>query len=89
MKLRLRKKTFALKTRKTLVSGGWGRYGPYILASVKTGRRSNLKLSVGAKGVIAGAGYRRNRNLHGSVTYDLTTHKPSFRLRIGKRQLRT
>ncbi len=86
----LEKRTFTIRVgRRVLLSGGWGRYSLYALASIRTGRKLSVKISGGSKGVIVGANYRKSKGLRASAAYNLVTHRPTLTLRVGKRRFRT
>lgn len=45
------RKTFRKRVGRTLISGGLGRHGPYVLAYRKVDRRTGVKASFGTRGL--------------------------------------
>ncbi|MBR9675970.1 hypothetical protein GOV05_03105 [Candidatus Woesearchaeota archaeon] len=81
------RKTFTAKKGNKMISGSFGKYGPYALGSVKLNKNTNVKASIGTKGKIVGAKYVK-KNDSVSISHNLTTGNTSTNIRIGKTKLR-
>jgi len=81
------KKTITLKKGNLMFSSVFGRYGPYILGSVKVNKNLNVKASIGTRGEIVGAKYAKRRKSI-SAEHNLTTGMTTFKTKAGKRKLK-
>lgn len=81
------RRSFAIKKGRYFGAVGWGKYGPYAIATYRRGR-AVAKASFGAKGGIVGARYRIYRKVRVGGEYNLTHHSRAFELRTRTRTLR-
>jgi len=74
------KKKWAFPRGKNFFAAGWGKYGPYAVATRRLGNRTYAKASIGTLGPRVGGKYSgRRASLEGRL--NLSSGKPSFSYR--------
>jgi hypothetical protein len=81
-------KSFRKKMGKRFVAGGWGRSGPYLVATHRLANGTYAKATTGTRGTTVGVKQRiGRRNLE--IGYNLTTKSAYLRQSRARRRSRT
>ena len=81
------RKSFAIKKGRYFGAMGWGRYGPYAVATVRKGRALG-KISFGTKGGTVGGRVRVYGKAPIGVEYNFTHHSGAIEMRNRRRIVR-
>jgi hypothetical protein len=79
------RKSVSIKRGRYFASAGWGRYGPYGVATYRKGRIVG-KFTTGTKGTTVGGRVRIWKKVRVGVTYNLTHHRRSVEARVAKKR---
>ena len=82
----LPRKSIAIKRGRYFAAGGWGKHGPYVVATYRRGR-AVVKASAGTKGRTIGANVRVYKKLRVGGEYNLTHKTRSIEIRNRKKKL--
>lgn len=85
------KRTFTKKVRRkwggAMISGGWGRHGPYVYSGVRSRRGTSIGVSVGTKGRQLYASHKiRKTKIH--ARYNIDTKRVRIRTKLSMRRRR-
>lgn len=78
-------KRFRTGKIKSLVSGGFGKKGPYAYMGIKTRKGYSAGASVGSKGKQVYVSSNKEGNQI-RIKHNLTTNKPSLRIKFSKKR---
>ncbi|MGA2876452.1 MAG: hypothetical protein ABSE82_13050 [Nitrososphaerales archaeon] len=81
------KKSIALKRGRYFGAAGWGKYGPYAVATYRRGR-AVAKVTAGTKGSTVGGRVRVYKRIRAGCEYNLTHHRRVFEVRTKRRRVR-
>jgi hypothetical protein len=78
------RKSFAIKKGRYFGATGWGKYGPYAVATYRRGRALG-KISFGTKGGTVGGRVRVYKKVRFGGEYNLTHHSSAIEMRNKRR----
>ncbi len=78
-------KSYRKKMGKNFVAAGWGRHGPYAVATRRITNRTYGKVSAGTRGTTIGVKHKIGRRAY-EIGYNLTTKTPYLRKLPTKRR---
>ena len=78
-------KSFRKKMGKSFVAGGWGRSGPYLVATQRLADRTYVKATTGTRGTTVGLKRRIGKRNY-ELGYNLTTKSAYLRRSNAKRR---
>ena len=82
----LPRRSIAIMRGRYFAAGGWGRHGPYVVATYRRGR-AVVKASAGTRGSTIGANVRVYKKLRVGGEYNLTHKTRSIEIRNRKKKL--
>lgn len=83
MKNRLKKRK-RIGNCKSIISGGWGKYGPYVYGGLKTKSSLSVGTSIGTRGRELYASVNKERG-QARLKYNMETMSTTPRIRINKK----